>query len=94
MGSLCFSQQRRRVLAPHRRRTRSFGNPAQEEDRVVIIRFGHDHDETCMQMDEARCTLGAAAAAAAMRRASAGRRARKSTPRPAGRRSWPARQSA
>lgn len=25
---------------------------AQEEDRVVIIRFGHDYDETCMQMDE------------------------------------------
>lgn len=25
---------------------------AQEEDRVVCIRFGHDWDETCMQMDE------------------------------------------
>ncbi|KDN47741.1 putative DIB1-17-kDa component of the U4/U6aU5 tri-snRNP [Tilletiaria anomala UBC 951] len=23
-----------------------------EEDRVVVIRFGHDHDPTCMQMDE------------------------------------------
>ena len=23
-----------------------------EEDRVVIMRFGHDYDETCMQMDE------------------------------------------
>lgn len=23
-----------------------------EEDRVVILRFGHDYDETCMQMDE------------------------------------------
>ncbi|KAB2095135.1 hypothetical protein ES319_A01G015000v1 [Gossypium barbadense] len=23
-----------------------------EEERVVIIRFGHDWDETCMQMDE------------------------------------------
>jgi len=23
-----------------------------EEDRVVIIRFGHDYDPTCMQMDE------------------------------------------
>ncbi|KAL4438480.1 hypothetical protein ABPG77_000128 [Micractinium sp. CCAP 211/92] len=23
-----------------------------EEDRVVIIRFGHDYEETCMQMDE------------------------------------------
>lgn len=23
-----------------------------EEDRVVIIRFGRDWDETCMQMDE------------------------------------------
>ena len=27
----------------------------QEEDRVVVIRFGHDYDETCMQMDEVRC---------------------------------------
>jgi thiol-disulfide isomerase/thioredoxin len=26
----------------------------QEEDRVVILRFGHDWDETCMQMDEVR----------------------------------------
>lgn len=24
----------------------------QEEARVVVIRFGHDWDETCMQMDE------------------------------------------
>jgi len=23
-----------------------------EEDRVVVIRFGHDYDATCMQMDE------------------------------------------
>ena len=23
-----------------------------EEERVVIIRFGTDHDQTCMQMDE------------------------------------------
>ena len=23
-----------------------------EEDRVVCIRFGHDADKTCMQMDE------------------------------------------
>ena len=23
-----------------------------EEDRVVIIRFGHDHDTQCMEMDE------------------------------------------
>ena len=23
-----------------------------EEDRVVIMRFGHDWDETCMRMDE------------------------------------------
>ena len=23
-----------------------------EEDRVVVIRFGHDYDPTCMQMDE------------------------------------------
>ena len=26
--------------------------PLQEESRVVIIRFGHDWDQTCMQMDE------------------------------------------
>lgn len=26
----------------------------QEEDRVVCIRFGHDYDDTCMQMDEVR----------------------------------------
>lgn len=24
----------------------------QEEDRVVVVRFGHDHDPVCMQMDE------------------------------------------
>ena len=24
----------------------------QEENRVVVIRFGHDYDEQCMQMDE------------------------------------------
>jgi hypothetical protein len=24
----------------------------QEEDRVVIVRFGHDADPICMQMDE------------------------------------------
>ncbi len=23
-----------------------------EEDRVVVLRFGHDHDEVCMLMDE------------------------------------------
>lgn len=33
----------RRSLLPHFE---------QEEDRCVIIRFGHDYDETCMQMDE------------------------------------------
>lgn len=28
----------------------------QEEDRVVVIRFGHDWEESCMQMDEVlRC---------------------------------------
>ena len=26
----------------------------QEEDRVVCMRFGHDWDQSCMQMDEAR----------------------------------------
>ena len=26
--------------------------PVQEEARVVVLRFGHDWDETCMQMDE------------------------------------------
>ena len=24
-----------------------------EEDRVVVVRFGHDYDPVCMQMDEA-----------------------------------------
>lgn len=23
-----------------------------EEDRIVVIRFGHDHDSECMAMDE------------------------------------------
>ena len=23
-----------------------------EEDRIVVLRFGHDSDPTCMQMDE------------------------------------------
>lgn len=36
----------------------------QEEARVVVIRFGHDYDETCMQMDE----VGAAGGAARRRR--------------------------
>ena len=26
-----------------------------EEDRVVVVRFGHDWDSTCMQMDETLC---------------------------------------
>lgn len=25
-----------------------------EEDRVVVIRFGHDWDPSCMRMDEVR----------------------------------------
>eukprot|EP00940_MAST-03C_sp_MAST-3C-sp2_P003312 g3312.t1 len=28
-----------------------------EEDRVVIIRFGHDYDPTCMKMDETLCKI-------------------------------------
>ena len=32
-------------------------NNAQEEDRVVVMRFGHDWDQTCMQMDEVGCGL-------------------------------------
>lgn len=28
-----------------------------EEDRVVIIRFGHDYDKTCMVMDEVLCSI-------------------------------------
>jgi DIM1 family U5 snRNP protein len=28
-----------------------------EEDKVVVIRFGHDWDPTCMKMDEVRCLL-------------------------------------
>jgi ABC-type sugar transport system ATPase subunit len=36
-------------------------------DRVVVLRFGHDYEETCMQMDEVRrsrrprCALRSAA---------------------------------
>ena len=26
-----------------------------EEDRVVVCRFGHDYDAVCMQMDEILC---------------------------------------
>ena len=28
-----------------------------EEDRLVVIRFGHDYDPTCMQMDEVLCGI-------------------------------------
>ena len=28
-----------------------------EEERVVVIRFGHDFDNTCMQMDETLCKV-------------------------------------
>jgi DIM1 family U5 snRNP protein len=28
-----------------------------EEKRVVVIRFGHDWDETCMVMDETLCNM-------------------------------------
>jgi DIM1 family U5 snRNP protein len=28
-----------------------------EEERVVVIRFGHDFDDTCMQMDEVLCSI-------------------------------------
>lgn len=29
-----------------------------EEDRVVIIRWGHDYDPICMQQDEVGCMHG------------------------------------
>ncbi len=32
----------------------ALGFALQEESRVVIIRFGHDWDQVCMQMDEVR----------------------------------------
>jgi DIM1 family U5 snRNP protein len=28
-----------------------------EEERVVVVRFGHDYDPVCMQMDEVLCDL-------------------------------------
>eukprot|EP00619_Florenciella_sp_RCC1007_P010579 CAMPEP_0205920352 /NCGR_PEP_ID=MMETSP1325-20131115/11057_1 /ASSEMBLY_ACC=CAM_ASM_000708 /TAXON_ID=236786 /ORGANISM="Florenciella sp., Strain RCC1007" /LENGTH=164 /DNA_ID=CAMNT_0053288035 /DNA_START=314 /DNA_END=807 /DNA_ORIENTATION=+ len=28
-----------------------------EEDRVVVVRFGHDYDSVCMQMDEVLCNI-------------------------------------
>lgn len=28
-----------------------------EEDRVVVIRFGHDYDPVCMQQDETLCKI-------------------------------------
>ncbi len=28
-----------------------------EEDRVVVIRFGHDYDDDCMVMDEVLCKI-------------------------------------
>ena len=28
-----------------------------EEERVVVVRFGHDYDPVCMQMDEVLCEL-------------------------------------
>lgn len=31
---------------------------SQEENRVVVIRFGRDEDEQCMQMDEVRLGVG------------------------------------
>lgn len=41
------------VTLPHTHSPPSFPpSHIQEEDRVVVLRFGHDYDETCMQMDE------------------------------------------
>ena len=31
--------------------------PLQEEDRVVVMRFGHDFDQQCMQMDEVKLIM-------------------------------------
>ena len=33
------------------RRT-SASSPTTQENKVVVVRFGHDENETCMQMDE------------------------------------------
>lgn len=41
--------QYKQTLEPHL--------PLQEEDRAVIIRFGHDWDQQCMQMDEVGAAL-------------------------------------
>ncbi|KAG9446068.1 hypothetical protein H6P81_012196 [Aristolochia fimbriata] len=44
--------RRRRLLAAVYNNQGSFQAILAEEERLVIIRFGHDWDETCMQMDE------------------------------------------
>lgn len=66
---------------------------------MVIIRFGHDYEETCMQMDEVRSGGGGAARGRKAAAGSGGRRPAAAslpllTPRPAARRSWRARRSA
>lgn len=39
---LCIHPDARRTSAPS----------STQENKVVVIRFGHDENETCMQMDE------------------------------------------
>ena len=45
-------------LLPHLRSGWAVDNAIMaEEDRVVVIRFGHDWDPTCMLMDEILCSI-------------------------------------
>jgi hypothetical protein len=45
---VCLARRVRRADAAAAARRRA------AQDRVVVLRFGHDYEETCMQMDEAR----------------------------------------
>ena len=48
----CHPQQGRMPVSSARKAVSKATCVLQEEDRVVIVRFGHDADPICMQMDE------------------------------------------